>query len=139
MDGSSDNFSTKQFAICVGLGIVYIAVSATMIHSNKWMMRDDHFPYASCLCTCHMFVSAICSAISYKLFPSWFTAMSSVKVEPSFLLKFLPIGIAFAASLILSNQAYIYCNVAFIQMLKEINIVMVFFLSALVGLQKFSK
>jgi len=52
------------------------------------------------------------------------------------LYKFLiPIGCFFAVMLYGSNKAYMYCSVAFLQFMKETNVVLVFLLSALAGLQ----
>jgi len=136
---SASSSPNRQALTCCSVGLFYIAISAVMIHMNKWLMREDHFPFAIVLTSYHMLVSALLSLVLYKLMPSWYTAMSTVKVDMAFLLKFVPIGVAFGASLILSNEAYIYLNVAFIQMLKEMNIAMVFGLSVMVGLQRFTK
>merc|ERR1719316_384693 len=89
---------SRQFLNCLGLGAGYVAVSAVMIHSNKWMMRDDHFPYSSVLCMLHMLASTILSVVGCKLFPSWFTSLRTLKIDGILLCKFLPIGIAFAGS-----------------------------------------
>lgn len=53
--------------------------------------------------------------------------------------RFIPIGIAFAGSVLLSNMAYEYCSVPFIQMLKEGNVVLTFIASVALGLEGFSK
>merc|ERR1719330_364800 len=47
----------------------------------------------------------------------------------------LPIGFLFALSLYGANRAYLYCSVAFLQFMKEANVVMVFSFSAMAGLQ----
>lgn len=46
----------------------------------------------------------------------------------------LPIGLLFSASLILSNTAYLYLSVAYIQMLKVVTPVSVFLISLLTPL-----
>ncbi|CAK0859520.1 unnamed protein product [Prorocentrum cordatum] len=52
------------------------------------------------------------------------------------LYKYLvPIGILFAVMLYGSNKAYLYCSVAFLQFMKEANVVLVFLFSAMCGLQ----
>merc|ERR550525_31274 len=52
------------------------------------------------------------------------------------LYKFIvPIGCCFAVMLYGSNRAYLYCSVAFLQFMKEANVVLVFLFSAIAGLQ----
>merc|ERR1719454_1832481 len=48
---------------------------------------------------------------------------------------FIPLGAFFAIGLFASNQAYLYCSVAFLQFMKEANVVLVFTLSCFVGMQ----
>lgn len=52
---------------------------------------------------------------------------------------FVPLGASFAVGLFASNYAYLYCSVAFLQFMKEANVVLVFGFSALVGLQRFTR
>lgn len=63
---------------------------------------------------------------------------SGGKLDVSMWLKFIPIGLAFAGSVLLSNMAYEYCSVPFIQMLKEGNVVLTFVASIALGLERFS-
>jgi hypothetical protein len=52
------------------------------------------------------------------------------------LLKFLvPIALLFSGSLFMSNKAYAYSSVAFLQFIKEANLTVVYLLSCCVGLQ----
>ena len=48
---------------------------------------------------------------------------------------FCPLAILFAVGLSCSNQAYMYCSPAFLQFMKEGDVVLVFVLSYIVGLQ----
>jgi len=53
------------------------------------------------------------------------------------LTKLMPIAALFSASLAMGNRAYIYCSVAFIQMVKASHAVMTYLLNALVGAELF--
>lgn len=115
---------------------VYIAVSASLIRFNKFLMNKDRFPYAMALTSLHMLNSSVLSLIFYWLAPGAFPGMASTKGQRSLVLKwFVPLGLAFAVSLFFSNQAYLYCSVAFLQFMKEANVIITFLLSCLVGLQ----
>jgi len=54
-------------------------------------------------------------------------------------LKYIaPLGFMFAFALWSSNEAYLYCSVAFLQFCKEGNVAVTFFLGCALGLQSFS-
>ena len=53
-------------------------------------------------------------------------------------LRMFPIAVCCAVSFVLSNAAYIYVSVALLQILKEINVVLVYTLSLVVGLAVFN-
>jgi hypothetical protein len=66
------------------------------------------------------------------LFPSMHTAVEK-KVE---ILKYFPmIAVLFIIGVVCSNEAYLYCNVAFLQFMKEWNIALVFIMSCIAGSQ----
>merc|ERR1719335_520879 len=48
---------------------------------------------------------------------------------------FVPVSFLFVLGVICSNQAYLYCNVAFLQFMKEWNVALVFLFSCLAGSQ----
>jgi len=50
----------------------------------------------------------------------------------------MPIALTFAINLVLSNTAYVHSDVAFLQMMKEANVVLVYFLSVAVALEIFA-
>jgi len=52
---------------------------------------------------------------------------------------FIPLGFLFAFSLSCSNIAYLYCSVTFLQFIKEANVVLVFGLGVLAGMQQCSR
>jgi drug/metabolite transporter (DMT)-like permease len=88
----------------------------------------------------HMFASLVLCTIVLLVRPSWMDGVAKCQGRMSQLFKYLvPIGVLFAITLYASNRAYLYCSVAFLQIMKEANVVLVFTLSALAGLQAFNR
>lgn len=50
----------------------------------------------------------------------------------------MPIGACFAVALVLGNCAYYFCSVAFLQLMKEANVVLGYFFSAMFSLEVFT-
>jgi len=114
---------------------LYISVSAGLIHFNKHLMHRERFPYALPLTAFHMITTFSLCGILYLVKPSFFPGMEKTAGRRLQLLRwFMPLGMLFAIALYCSNRAYIYCNVAFLQFMKECNVALVFALSCLVGL-----
>jgi len=91
------------------------------------------------LTTIHMFTTLILCNLFYYLCPGMYPSMTKVAGNEVTLIKsFVPLGFLFAVGLFTSNHAYLYCNATFLQFMKEGNIVLVFCLSAMVGLTQFS-
>jgi hypothetical protein len=117
------------------LGCFYIVLSAAMIESNKWLMVGGRYPYPIMLTSGHMLVSFVLANILRLICPSLFPAAQNLSITPKFCLKFLPIGIPFAMSLVCGNWAYKYLSVSFLQIMKQSNVVTIYIFSAMVGLE----
>eukprot|EP00746_Dinoflagellata_sp_MGD_P154821 gnl/MRDRNA2_/MRDRNA2_85054_c0_seq1.p1 gnl/MRDRNA2_/MRDRNA2_85054_c0~~gnl/MRDRNA2_/MRDRNA2_85054_c0_seq1.p1 ORF type:complete len:353 (-),score=46.41 gnl/MRDRNA2_/MRDRNA2_85054_c0_seq1:11-1069(-) len=130
---------SSKVAATMAIGAVYISVSWGMIATNSYLMKNDRFPFAPVLSCMHMFTSFFGCGLLYVLCPSMLPAMKDLVFDWNLVLKFVPIGAFFAASVVLSNMSYMYLSVSFIQMLKEANVAMVFILSLIVGLEQFTK
>eukprot|EP00913_Durusdinium_trenchii_P011004 g10329.t1 len=116
------NWAVKAF-----WSIALITVSAALINYNKYLMSPSRFPYPMVLVSLHMSCGSLLSCGLYM-----------VAVDATFLWsRVLPVGLAFATSLICSNVAYEYASVPFLQMVKQSNVIIVFFLSLLAGLEQF--
>ncbi|CAK9048254.1 unnamed protein product [Durusdinium trenchii] len=105
-------------------------------------MSPSRFPYPMVLVSLHMSCGSLLSCGLYMAMPTLFTALTDpdkkVAVDATFLWsRVLPVGLAFATSLICSNVAYEYASVPFLQMVKQSNVIIVFFLSLLAGLEQF--
>uniref|UniRef100_A0A7S4S7A4 Sugar phosphate transporter domain-containing protein n=1 Tax=Alexandrium monilatum TaxID=311494 RepID=A0A7S4S7A4_9DINO len=126
----------KKLLLC----LVYILVSAGLIRFNKLMMKRDHFPHALALSAVHMIVSSVFCSVLYFVAPSMFPGMATSRGHRSSPMKwFVPIGLCFAIMLFSSNQAYAYCNVTFLQFMKEVSVMLVFVFSCIVGLESLSR
>lgn len=126
----------RQVGLCIG----YIAVSGILIRFNKWMMQTGHFPHSLALSAFHMMVTTAMCSCTYMIAPSMFVSMATATEKRADILKwFLPIGACFALMLFGSNQAYMYCSVAFLQFMKEGNVIVVFLLSCALGLQQLTR
>jgi hypothetical protein len=119
----------------LSLGSIYIVCSAAMIESNKWLMLADHFPYPIAMTTNHMFTSLILANCLRFACPSAFPSLEKLEVNWRFLLKFVPIGAAFALSIVCGNGAYRYLSVSFLQCMKQWNVALIYFFSVLFGLE----
>jgi hypothetical protein len=145
VDGDSHYGIVRQWIIIVAACGGYIAMSSCLINYNKFLMHEDKFPYAVPLSAMHMVVScslcfvvyAICSLLGTT--KSVFPGVALVQEDPSsFIRKLLPLSVFFAASICCSNQAYMYCSVPFLQMCKEMNIVMIYAFSLLLGVETYN-
>lgn len=125
------------------MGLLYCATSAGLIAYNKYLIHVDRFPYAVAIVLMH---TAFCSCLTGllflcrpSLFPSLTDPVSRVAVDASLIFKgAIPIAFFFAGQLVLSNTAYLHSSVSFLQMMKEANLALVYTLSLVVALEKFS-
>jgi len=123
---------TKTIAFCT----LYIVLSGGLINFNKFLVHKGRFPYPMALTAIHMLTSLVLTSIILCVRPALMPGVEKCKGRLMDLYKYLvPIGCFFAAMLYGSNRAYMYCSVAFLQFMKEANVVLIFLFSALAGLQ----
>merc|ERR1719506_2709633 len=73
-----------------------------------------------------------------SLFPSLTCPERRVIIDRHIIFRgALPIALLFSTQLVLSNTAYLHSSVAFLQMMKESNLVMVYLLSLLFALEQY--
>jgi len=119
-----------------------VILSLGLINVNKWLMHSSRFPYAVPLVLIHM---AVCSCVAVvlrllapSLFPSLTDGTQRCLIDRDFIFKgLLPIAIVFCGSLVLTNMAYAKLSLAFLQMIKETNIIWTYMLSLAFGLEVF--
>lgn len=124
-------------------GLLYIVCSSGLIAFNKYLINPDRFPFAIFLVLMHAVFCSLCSGLLYickpSLFPSLTDPARKVTIDSSLILRgALPIAVLFSAQLVLSNTAYLHLSVAFLQMMKEANLVLVYAFSLIAALERFS-
>ncbi|CAK0851066.1 unnamed protein product [Prorocentrum cordatum] len=121
-----------------GLCALYIFLSGGLINFNKYLMHKGRFPHPMFLTAVHMLASLILTSLTLLVRPSLMPGVEKCKGKMFQLYNsacLAPIGMLFAIMLYGSNKAYLYCSVAFLQFMKEANVVLVFLFSAMCGLQ----
>lgn len=118
-----------------------ILCSVGLINFNKYMVKTV-FPFPTYLVLVHTSFGAVLAFLLYVLKPSFFPSLKDgdarVSIDRDLILgKILPIAFVFAGNLVLSNMAYMYSSVAFLQMMKEGNVVFVYIASLAVGIEVF--
>jgi drug/metabolite transporter (DMT)-like permease len=97
---------------------VWIVLSSSVIIYNNYVLNDLKFKYPVFLVTWHLTFAAIGTRILQRTTSLVDGAKDVPMSKDMFMRSILPIGVLFSASLILSNTAYLYLSVAYIQMLK---------------------
>jgi len=135
-----NNSCCKYFALCA-----YLLASTSMICYNKFILSSAKFHFPLFLSMMHMFFTALASHIlvyvrdKSELGRRWGIARPRPPVTLSaFFIKVCPIGLFFAANIVMSNVAMIYIPLSLQTMLKKLSIVLVMTLSFTVGLMKFN-
>lgn len=135
---ASADSNTSSILLTLVLCTAYIVISGLLINYNKFLMQ--RFPYPLELTGMHMSCSWVLSLLLYTACPRLFPAMARMEGRKLELLKyFVPLGLFFAIALYASNKAYLYCGVAFLQFMKESNVVLIFLLSCAAGLQRMDR
>eukprot|EP00250_Pteridium_aquilinum_P016814 c23305_g1_i2 orf=664-1728(+) len=98
---------------------VWIFLSFTVIIFNKYILDKKMYdwPYPISLTMIHM---GFCSTLAFLLVRVFKLVDSISMTKEIYLSSVVPIGALYALSLWLSNSAYIYLSVSFIQMLKAL-------------------
>jgi len=120
-----------------------ICFSVGLINFNAWLMQEHRFPYAAALVLLHMAFCSLCALFLYFIKPSCFPSLHDPDRRPLFNMSYflkgtLPIAIVFSGSLFFANAAYSHLSIAFLQMIKESNMVLVYMASTTFGIEKFT-
>jgi hypothetical protein len=137
-----ENTVVRNVAFVALLALCYMAISSGLITFNKFLMHDGRFPYAISLGLLHMACSFTFNCILFFLCPSLYPSLTDtrqrVEINRELVARILlPIATCFAAQLVLSNIAYLHSSVAFLQMMKQSNVVLVYFFSLALSLEQF--
>lgn len=108
---------------------IWMALSSGVILYNNHMYSTLNFRYPVFLVTFHLTFAAIGTRVLQRTTHLLDGAKDIHISKDMFLRSILPIGLFFSASLILSNTAYLYLSVAYIQMLKAFTPVAILLIS----------
>jgi hypothetical protein len=118
---------------------VWIALSSAVILYNNHLYSTLNFRYPVFLVTWHLTFAAIGTRVLQRTTHLLDGAKDIHISKDVFVRSILPIGLLFSASLILSNTAYLYLSVAYIQMLKAFTPVAILLISWTFRIQEPSK
>jgi hypothetical protein len=89
--------------------------------------------------TCSFGFNFVLFRLCPSLYPSLTDSMQRVAIDRNLVLRvLLPISGCFAAQLVLSNVAFLHSSVAFLQMMKQSNVVLVYLFSLSLSLETFN-
>jgi len=97
---------------------IWIVLSSSVIIYNNYLYNTLNFKYPVFLVTFHLTFAAIGTRILQRT-TNLLDGTKDVNMNKDMFMKsILPIGLLFSGSLIMSNTAYLYLSVSYIQMLK---------------------
>ena len=97
---------------------IWIVLSSSVIIYNNYLYNTLNFKYPVFLVTFHLAFAAVGTRILQRTTRLLDGAKEVKMSKDMFVRSILPIGVLFSGSLILSNTAYLYLSVSYIQMLK---------------------
>lgn len=116
--------------------IVWMTISMSVILFNKYILAYSGFKYPIALTLWHMF---FCTTVSSFLVRGIETTKRLHMPRKDYVNRVVPIGALYAASLWLSNSAYLHLSVSFIQMTKALMPGLVYVCGVSFGMEKLTK
>jgi hypothetical protein len=97
---------------------IWIVLSSSVIMYNNYVYNTRHFKFPVFLVTWHLGFATLGTRVLQRTTNLLDGAKDVHMTREMFVRSILPIGLLFSGSLILSNSAYLYLSVPYIQMLK---------------------
>ncbi|KAI8468164.1 MAG: solute carrier protein [Monoraphidium minutum] len=116
--------------------LIWMSISIAVILFNKWLLAYSGFPYPIALTMWHMI---FCSSIAFVAVRVLGLVKSHNMSAREYMTRVMPIGLLYAGSLWLSNSAYLYLSVSFIQMTKSLMPGLVYACGCFVGTERFRR
>ena len=134
--GSLSDGVIKKIVLSYTYVAIWIFLSFTVIVYNKYILdrKMYNWPFPISLTMIHM---TFCSSLAFLLVKVLKLVEPVSMSKEVYLSSVVPIGALYAFSLWLSNSAYIYLSVSFIQMLKALMPVAVYSIGVLVKKENF--
>jgi hypothetical protein len=109
----------RRYALSAAVIIpIWIVLSSSVITYNNWVYNTLGFKFPVFLVTWHLLFATIGTRVLQRTTHLLDGVQDVNMTKDLFLKSILPIGVLFSGSLVLSNTAYLYLSVSFIQMLK---------------------
>ncbi|KAJ7778288.1 TPT-domain-containing protein [Mycena metata] len=108
---------------------IWMAFSVSVILYNNHLFHTLEFKFPVFLVTWHLTFAAIGTRVLQRTTHLLDGTKDINMNKDMFLRSILPIGLLFSGSLIMSNSAYLYLSISYIQMLKAFNAVAVLLIS----------
>ncbi|KAF9051355.1 triose-phosphate transporter family-domain-containing protein [Panaeolus papilionaceus] len=108
---------------------IWIILSSAVIIYNNYIYNTLNFKYPVFLVTWHLAFAAVGTRVLQRTTHLLDGARDVHMSKDMFVRSILPIGLLFSGSLILSNTAYLYLSVSYIQMLKAFTPVAILLIS----------
>lgn len=118
---------------------VWITLSSAVIIYNNYLYNTLNFKYPVFLVTWHLVFATVGTRFLQRTTNLLDGAKDVHMTKDMFVKSILPIGLLFSGSLIMSNTAYLYLSVSYIQMLKAFTPVAILLISWTFRLQEPNK
>ncbi|GLI68172.1 hypothetical protein VaNZ11_012512 [Volvox africanus] len=116
--------------------LIWMGISIAVILFNKWLLAFSGFPFPIALTLWHMFFCSCVGILAVRVLK----VVKSHNMTPrEYYSRVMPIGLLYAGSLWLSNSAYLYLSVSFIQMTKSLMPGLVYASGVMLGTEKYSR
>ncbi|KAG2501749.1 hypothetical protein HYH03_000249 [Edaphochlamys debaryana] len=116
--------------------VTWMGISIAVILFNKWLLAYSGFPFPISLTLWHMFFCSFVGVIAVRVLK----VVKSHNMTPrEYYTRVMPIGLLYAGSLWLSNSAYLYLSVSFIQMTKSLMPGLVYASGVMLGTEKYAR
>jgi len=139
----SNNNEDQALSALVPIVITWMSVSGGLTWVNKLIFTPENkgglgFPFVAPLMLWHMLLAVVFTNVLRVIAPQLMPAAAKNEVSfASYMKNIAPIGVCMAGSMILSNAAYVYLSVGYIQMVKSCTSGIVYMFAVLVGQELF--
>ena len=115
----------------------WMIISGATVLMNTFIFTSCDFHYPIFLTACHMLSCSVCVRLlcERELLPK----PDAVQFTRQYITKMSPVAIFFALSVFLSNSAYMYLSVVYIQMMKALMVLVVYCTSCALGVDLFRR
>jgi len=124
-----------------GACLSYMGISILLVLHNQHVLNDpDVFPFPVFLTFLQAFFAMVFALTGFLLFPAayaWANYHRAHLLKWDTFKKFLLVAVLFSVSITAGNASYIFCNVAFPQMMKQSNPILSYTFWIVLGLEKF--